>query len=661
MDQGRKIGQYELRGPLGKGGMASVYRAYQPTLDREVAIKIIAEQYANDPTFAERFRREARSIARLHHPNILTIYDFGEDGNLLYIVMEMIDGPTLKDEINGQAMPVDKAIEYVRQVASALDYANKNGIIHRDVKPSNVLIEKNGRAVLSDFGIAKMAEQNTQLTSAGSGIGTPDYMSPEQALGEELDSRSDQYSLGVMLYELLTGRTPFTGDTPVAVVMGHVSKPLPPATSLNPQIPASVEKVLEKSLAKKATDRYDSNAIFAQALEEAWRNRNETPAPTPASVPTATTPNYNPGVTTAAPRPGSGPYIPEAEQLYAEARRQEAQNNFVAAFSTFTQLDGRFPRYRDVPTILERYRTMGYGQQLTGGWANASGPSNVSNQYTPTGYQNQYTGGTGYYGTNPGVPKAKRGAPVVPIFIGVVVLLVIVIVGGILLVSGKKDNPTPVASATQSPNNPAVTTAAATSAATTSAATTAAVNNPTATAEPQATDTPAAKPTDVPPTPEIPTPDAKATPQPGDINPTYKAYGAPQGVWTAEVPDSWKAQEADTEVNFTPSDNSGAGIVVVSEDMGGAGLDQNTINLVLQSYVESAGGSISKTESRKVDGQDGTLSTGTLTTNGIKFNMQLISFVKGDKLFLLMYIATPAQGTTFDPIFSHFLDTFNAA
>ncbi|HEX2911131.1 MAG TPA: serine/threonine-protein kinase, partial [Chloroflexia bacterium] len=239
LEKGRKVGQFEIVGILGKGGMASVYRAYQPNLEREVAIKVMADNYASDTTFVERFRREARSIARLRHPNILTVYDAGEDNGLLYIAMELIDGPTLKEEMHGRPLPVDKAIKYISQVASALDYANRMGIIHRDVKPTNVLIDQGERAVLSDFGIAKLAEQaaGNQLTSTGTGVGTPDYMSPEQALGEELDARSDQYSLGVMLYELLTGRTPYTGDTPIAVVMGHVSKPLPSARQLNPQIP----------------------------------------------------------------------------------------------------------------------------------------------------------------------------------------------------------------------------------------------------------------------------------------------------------------------------------------------------------------------------------------------------------------------------------------
>ena len=179
LEKGRKIGQYEVLEPLGKGGMASVYRAYQPSLDREVAIKVMAERYTSDPAFVERFRREARSIARLRHPNILTVFDAGDDNGLLYIVMELIDGPTLKEVMNNKPMALDRAENINTQIASALDYAHDAGIIHRDVKPSNVLMDKSGRAVLSDFGIIKMiGEQNNnlQLTNTGTGVGTPDYI-----------------------------------------------------------------------------------------------------------------------------------------------------------------------------------------------------------------------------------------------------------------------------------------------------------------------------------------------------------------------------------------------------------------------------------------------------------------------------------------------------
>jgi serine/threonine-protein kinase len=456
LEKGSKLGQYEIVGPLGKGGMATVYQAYQPSLDREVAIKIMADQYASDPAFAERFRREARSIARLRHPNILTVYDAGENDGILYIVMELIEGATLKEEINGKPTSIEKAGKIIEQIGSALHYANKAGIIHRDVKPSNVLIDSSGRAVLSDFGIAKMAEAKTQLTSTGTGVGTPDYMSPEQAMGEELDARSDEYSLGVMLYEMLTGRPPFTGDTPIAVVMGHVSKPLPSARQLNPDIPPSVERVMNKALSKKAVDRYDDCAAFNTALQEAILNKDKEPkGAAPAVTPGAATQMefYNPSG-----RPGSGSYQtyatnPEGEQLYNDARRLEQQNNFYGAFEAFNRLNSRFPNYRDVPTVLERYRAMGYGSPQQGpGWATQA----------PTNMSGQSYGSTGYYAP----PKAsqKSGSPL-PIIFGVIgtVAVVVVIVVVIIVASGgsgKKD-PTPTAIAANT-TTAAITTAGAT-------------------------------------------------------------------------------------------------------------------------------------------------------------------------------------------------------
>ena len=662
IEKGRKIGQYEILDPLGRGGMATVYRAYQPTLDREVAIKVIAEQYINDATFAERFRREARSIARLHHPNILTVYDAGEDGNWLYIVMELIDGPTLKDEIHGQPLPVEKSLEYVRQIASALDYANKNGIIHRDVKPSNVLIDKSGRAVLSDFGIAKLAQANTQLTNTGTGIGTPDYMSPEQALGDELDARSDQYSLGVMLYELLTGRTPFAGDTPIAVVMGHVSKPLPPATSLNPQIPASVERVLEKALSKKPADRYETNGAFSQALEEAWRNRinNDTTAaiarPDGAAVPV---------VPSTEPRPGSGPYIPEAEQLYAEARRQESQNNFNGAFNTFSGLDNRFPRYRDVPTILDRYRTMGYGVGL-GGWQNTGGQPGQSGQYSGTGqfgngnsqpyggtgqfgntnnpqyngagqYSNAYTGGGYYGGPPPTVAPTKKSSPL-PLIIGGGIVLLVAALVAIFALGGNKKDDTPIAAnptATQANSNP------------TSA------NNAQATPTLQGITAPVFK---------VAT--AGTTPNPADsTNAKYVSYKDTGGLWSAEVPDSWKDEQSDTSITFSPKDGASTGIIVVTEDLKGSGssIGQDTLDGLLKTFLANYGAKVDNQTKRKVDGQDATLSTGTFTDSGVTFNMKLASYIKNDRLFLILYIAEPSLGTQFDGVFNHFVDSFKGA
>ncbi len=650
MQKGRKIGQYEVVGPLGKGGMATVYRAYQPALDREVAIKIIAEQFATDVTFVERFRREARAVARLRHPNILAIYDFGEENQLFYLVMELIDGPTLKDQMHGQPMPVDKALDYIKQIASALDYANKNGIIHRDVKPSNVLLDNSGRAVLSDFGIAKMAASNTQLTNTGTGIGTPDYMSPEQAMGEELDARSDQYSLGVMLYELLTGRTPFTGDTPIAVVMGHVSKPLPPANLINPQIPLSVEKVLEKALSKKAVDRYESTAGFGQALEDAWRNRNNAElnvGNSPASASNQAGQDQTTAVAVpTVPRPGSGPYIPEAEQLYSKARSQEALNNFHGAFSTFHQLNGQFPKYRDVPTILDRYLTMGYGQPQPTGWQTATGHPGISGQYTPPG-QFQSQPYNGYYGTPAPVAKKAGLSPAVLLGVGLIVLVALGIIALLLASGSKKSNQaSPVAVDTATGADQTTTTPEATSA----EVTTTPPNTTVALIVP-------------PPSIKIDTPVPAVTPNAADTGKgKYVTFKEPDGVWNVEIPDAWVADPQSLQVTFSPKDDTGSGIVVVSQDLGSLGdLPPDSLSSLIKSFLEPYGAKIDKDEKRKVDGQDANLSTGTFTQSGVTYNMKLISFIKNKKLFLVMFISAPGVGTDFDQVLTHFLDTFKVA
>ncbi len=465
LEKGMKIGQYEVIGPLGRGGMASVYRAYQANLDREVAIKVMAEQFASDPAFVERFRREARSIARLQHPNILTVYDAGEDNGVLYIVMELIEGETLKEELNGKPLSLERTTQVLSQVASALDYANSRGIIHRDVKPSNVLIAKNGRAVLSDFGIAKMVQANTQLTGTGVGVGTPDYMSPEQAMGEELDARSDEYSLGVMVYEMLTGRVPFTGDTPIAIVMGHVSKPLPSVRQLNPQIPPSVEQVLNKVLSKKPVERFEGCSAFEKAFATAVQN----PGQIPDAVATQVMSNRGTGENTAVASPTNS--NSEGERLYQQARTQEQQNNFYGAFDTFNQLNNRYPNYRDVPGVLERYHQMGYTRPNATPPTMPNMPGTGWQQPvptpTPTNYYN--TGGTGGFApTPPPMPNmpaphpnnSNRNKILAGIGLAVVLLgvaLAAIIGGG----GGSKTNPTATVIAAASPTT-LITTAPAT-------------------------------------------------------------------------------------------------------------------------------------------------------------------------------------------------------
>jgi len=218
---GKTLGQYRVVERLGKGGMAEVFRAFHPALNRYVAIKVMHPFVATEEGFLDRFRHEAQSVAALRHPNIVQVFDFGTEGSLYYMVMEFVEGPTLKKRIaearqEGDLLPLEEVGRIIDQVAQALDYAHRRGMIHRDVKPANILLSSEGEAVLADFGVARMLE-GPRYTLTGI-MGTPDYMSPEQGLGQEVDARSDVYALGVVLYEMLVGEVPFKADTPLAVV-----------------------------------------------------------------------------------------------------------------------------------------------------------------------------------------------------------------------------------------------------------------------------------------------------------------------------------------------------------------------------------------------------------------------------------------------------------
>lgn len=237
---GRQLGPYRVVAPLGEGGMAAVYKAYQAGMDRYVALKILPRELAKDAGFVARFSREARLITKLEHPNILPVYDFGDAEGFTYLAMRFVQGGTLADLMERGALQVSHICNIVSQVGTALDYAHSSGIFHRDVKPSNILIDPAGNCLLTDFGIAKMVESSIQLTQTGGILGTPAYMSPEQGLGRPLDGRSDIYALGVVLYELVTGRLPFQAETPVAVVLKHIQDPLPPPRLYNATLPEAL-------------------------------------------------------------------------------------------------------------------------------------------------------------------------------------------------------------------------------------------------------------------------------------------------------------------------------------------------------------------------------------------------------------------------------------
>jgi serine/threonine-protein kinase len=292
----RKLGKYQIIERLGRGGMAEVYRGYHATLDRYVAIKVLHAFLADDPEFKDRFHREAQNVARLKHPNIVQVYDFDydPDGESFYMVMELVEGPTLKEHLSaltqqGQRMPFMEAVRIIREAAGALAYAHSQNMIHRDVKPANLMIDRDNRVVLTDFGIAKIVT-GAQFTASGGMVGTPAYMAPEQGLGEAGDERSDLYSLGVILYQLLTGQLPYDAEAPLAIILKHLNSPIPTVHDLNPDVPDAVTQVVTRLMAKEPDDRYqNANDLIAdlQRIERGELNLPNTEVIALKSVDTA--------------------------------------------------------------------------------------------------------------------------------------------------------------------------------------------------------------------------------------------------------------------------------------------------------------------------------------------------------------------------------------
>jgi eukaryotic-like serine/threonine-protein kinase len=268
--EGRILGAYQLKGRIGRGGMGEVYRAEHLRLGREAAIKILPANLVGESDFLRRFEREAASAAALNHPNILAIYDYGEQDGTPYLVMPYIKGGTLKDRLErGDVTPAQIA-RYLTQIAEALDFAHGKGIIHRDVKPANVLIDEHDQAYLADFGIAKALEGTENLTRTGMGVGTPEYMAPEQARGQA-DPRSDLYALGIMVYQLIVGTVPYSGNSTVEVLMQHLQQPIPlePLRNMNPGAAQVFGPILERALAKDPNHRYQTGRELMQAVNVA--------------------------------------------------------------------------------------------------------------------------------------------------------------------------------------------------------------------------------------------------------------------------------------------------------------------------------------------------------------------------------------------------------
>jgi eukaryotic-like serine/threonine-protein kinase len=347
-------GRYRIQRKLGSGGMANVYLAEDQELGRRVAIKILNDRHANDDQFVERFRREAKNAAGLSHPNIVSIYDRGEAEGTYYIAMEYLDGRSLKELIVSRGpAPINVAIDYVRQILAALRFAHRNGIVHRDIKPHNVLVDGEGRLKVTDFGIARAGA--SQMTEAGSIIGTAQYLSPEQAKGAPVDQTSDLYSVGIVLYELLTGVVPFTGDTPVEIAMKHLSAIPDPPSAHRSEIPRELDKVVMRALAKDPHERYQTaeeldadlarvaaGGSVSPATEEAATAIISRPPPGPIGPPTAVTQLRQPP-----------PYAPPAAYYdYDEPRRRAIWPWIVALALVAGALVGAYFLYRQIQQQL---------------------------------------------------------------------------------------------------------------------------------------------------------------------------------------------------------------------------------------------------------------------------------------------------------------------
>src|SRR3989442_10829449 len=276
MEEPRRLGgRYELGTVLGGGGRAELNLPHAPRLGRTVAVKTLRADLARDPSFQARFRREAQSAASLNHPSIVAVYDTGEDYvdgvSIPYIVMEYVDGSTLRELLHsGRKLLPERSLEMAVGILQALEYSHRNGIVHRDIKPANVMLTRNGQVKVMDFGIARaMGDASMTMTQTAAVIGTAQYLSPEQAKGEQVDARSDLYSTGCLLYELLTGRPPFTGDSPVAIAYQHVREnPIPPSR-VDPEIPGWADAIVLKAMAKDPADRYQSAGEMRQDIHRA--------------------------------------------------------------------------------------------------------------------------------------------------------------------------------------------------------------------------------------------------------------------------------------------------------------------------------------------------------------------------------------------------------
>jgi len=367
LQPGTTLGNYQIVEKIGAGGMGAVYKAYQPSLGRYVAIKVLPPQTAGDPAFSERFAQEARAVGKLRHPNIVTAFDFTQQDDVAYLVSDYIDGGTLADQL-GTPLPLEYAMGILGPIAAALDYAHARGIVHRDIKPQNVLMTREGTPVLTDFGLAKIVGPGSGMTQAGSLMGTADYMAPELAGGAEAAGpAADQYALGIIAYQMLVGRHPFPSDNPLSALMAHVNKPVPLPSQLGVVLPPGVEAALIRALAKKPEERFARSGDFVRALAGSQYSLPPTSAAATAFAAPAISPSQPPIVPTTPPAAAASPFVSPSDLVSPVARvapppppvteptivAPAVAGGAAAAVITAPKARGRFPwRRAIVPGIL---------------------------------------------------------------------------------------------------------------------------------------------------------------------------------------------------------------------------------------------------------------------------------------------------------------------